>query len=113
MKKFLYLIALISIWLINVDAGEKTEWYVVFYSDKNTIHRCPRDMYNEYKELLSSENSKKEQLAYMHYQYNESVYYTNNYNYYKNLNYKEQTENFIKYLEIQENINKLQTVNIR
>ena len=83
MKKLLYLLGLILIWLINVDAGDKTEWYVTFYEDENTIHKCGRDMYNEYRELIKSEPTEKDQVIYMNYQFNESVHYTENYKEYE------------------------------
>lgn len=111
--KVLRLTALIGVWLINVDAGDKTEWYVEFYRNDNTIHKCSRDNYNEYKELLQSKPSEKTEKICTFYRINESLNYTeiarsdtliikiepNNYGKLYHLKYKKHTENLIEYLK--------------
>lgn len=78
MKKFLIVLSkiiVILVWIIFTDAGEKAEWYVIFYQYENTIHKCSRDKYNEYMELMNNP-TEKQQAIYMHYKYNESVHYS-------------------------------------
>lgn len=99
MKKCIKLF-LILFWLTNIDAGEIQEWHIEFYSDDNTIHKCHRDEYLEFKELLESEQTEKEYKIYMHYQMNESIHYTENYTEFRNLEYKKITEGLIKVLTI-------------
>jgi hypothetical protein len=52
MKKLFTKLIIIVIWLIFTDAGEKTEWYIVFYQDENTVHKCSRDKYLEMHEFF-------------------------------------------------------------
>ena len=50
--KRLSAILIILVWFITTSLNDKSSWYVEFYSDDNTIHKCPRDKYLEYKDLL-------------------------------------------------------------
>lgn len=55
MKQFLYLIkltAFIVIWIINVDAGDKTEWWIELINHNGTITKVKRSEYLEYNEML-------------------------------------------------------------
>ena len=51
MKQVVKLLTVLT-WFLFVNSSETTEWYVVYYSDESTIHKCPRDKFLEYKELL-------------------------------------------------------------
>ena len=76
---------LILTWVVFVDANQPSEWYVVFYEDETTIHKCARDQYLEMRSLIEDEPSERMKVIYNNYQVNESIYYTENYDYYKNL----------------------------
>jgi len=54
MKRLKRIIILILIWLVTIAPGRVLEWYVVFYEDTNTIHKCGRDEYLEMKDLLDN-----------------------------------------------------------
>lgn len=68
--KLLKLILLIGIWLINVDGGHKSEWYVIFYEDERSIHRCARDQYLEMKEKFEEIEKKEDYKNYIEWELN-------------------------------------------
>ena len=76
MKKFLILI---TYWLLFVNSSDRSEWYIQFSDAHGVIHKCPRNEYNERKEAINGFTSDKTTKIYMHYQFNESVYYTENF----------------------------------
>ena len=70
LKRVLILLAC----LISVSFGEKTEWYIEFHNDDNTIHKIGRDRYNEAIELING--GEKYEKQYLNVIYNESLAYT-------------------------------------
>lgn len=55
MKRIVFILTWLIVWLVNCAPSEElAEWYVVFYTDDNTIHRCARDQYYEMRELIEN-----------------------------------------------------------
>lgn len=49
-------------WYLFVNASERIDWWVVYYKNENTIHKCKRPEYFEYKELLKGSSISKERV---------------------------------------------------
>lgn len=50
MKKLI----IILVWYLFVNSSDKTNWYVTFHTEDNVVHKCPRDEYLEYQELIKN-----------------------------------------------------------
>jgi hypothetical protein len=84
LKKFIYVL-IIAAEILFTCGGQKSEWYVVFHTEGNTIHKCPRDKYNEYRELIEGKEIEKTKYIYRNYIVNESIYYTENKDFFENM----------------------------
>ena len=74
MKKLI----LIILWLILTNFSEKSEWYVVYYEDENTIHKCSRDKYLEIMEMFEGRYDEKYEPLYYNMLLTESINQTEN-----------------------------------
>jgi hypothetical protein len=67
---------LIFVWLLSLNGGEKTDFYVELYSEENVIVKVRRDEYLYFKELLNPDYyPKRETLNYHRILFNEAKQY--------------------------------------
>jgi hypothetical protein len=55
LKTILKILSILTFWFIFISLGQPTfEWWVVFYEDENSIHKCHRTEYLEMRDLIEN-----------------------------------------------------------